>query len=765
VQRIVAPIENLSYNSGFEENFVKTLKSETSADSIFLNLLLKHSPEIMILFDQFGRIIYCTEVFLKRANISSFDKIHLRTFVEVFKGFMEPAEADWMDTNFQQAMDARLNITLDISIDFRHDGEIKNYVVHFTPMMDDKNSLLGAITLFHDLTDFLQAKKAKAESQAKSDFLANMSHEIRTPLNAILGLSEAELDKNLPEQTHLNLEKIYNSGATLLGIINDILDISKIESGRMELILSKYDIASMIYDTISLNIVRIGSKPIDFELQIDEHLPSVVYGDELRVKQILNNLLSNAFKYTPHGKVILKIESEIENNDVWLTVSVSDTGIGIRRDDIDRLFSQYEQVNIQSHRHIEGTGLGLSICRNLLDLFGGDIHVDSVYGEGSTFTVRFRQGIVNSAPIGSEMVNNLKRFQYTDRRVKNKNLIRTHMSYARILVVDDLITNLDVAKALLAPYDITVDCVLSGEEAIAKIKDAKVHYDAILMDHMMPNMDGIETARIIREEIDGDYGKTVPIIALTANALVGSAQIFLQNGFQDFLSKPVNVTDLDMVLNRWVKRADMHVEPFKLSVESDDDSNSLESVSIEGMDIAGGIGRYGGSASYLQVVRSFASHTPDILDKLTDIGATPLKDYAILVHGIKGSAYGISANRIGRFAEDLEAAAKRGDEQFVKENSPLFIRSAKTLLGALNDLLKKTDTKKDILPAPDPNVFIALKQACLEFDSQKMEDILLETEKYTYQTGGGIIKTIRYLADNLEYEELLKTLEDMIEKG
>jgi CheY-like chemotaxis protein/two-component sensor histidine kinase len=587
-----------------------------------------------------------------------------------------------------------------------------------------------------------------------------MSHEIRTPLNAILGLSEAELDKDLPEETHLNLEKIYNSGATLLGIINDILDISKIESGRMELVQSKYDIASMIYDTISLNIVRIGSKPIDFELQIDEYLPSIVYGDELRVKQILNNLLSNAFKYTPRGKVILKIDGEFENNDIWLTVSVSDTGIGIKRDDMERLFSQYEQVNLHSHRHIEGTGLGLSICKKLLDLFGGDISVESVYGEGSTFTVRFKQGVVNSSPIGAEMVGNLKRFQYTDKRIKSKNLVRSRMSYARILVVDDLITNLDVAKALLAPYDISVDCVLSGEEAIERIKEGKIHYDAILMDHMMPGMDGIEAARIIRDEIEGDYAKTVPIIALTANALVGSAQLFLQNGFQDFLSKPVNVTDLDMVLNRWVKRSDMHAEPIKLTIESDDDIYPLEAVKIDGIDIQGGVNRYGGAEPYLQVIKSFLNHTPEILEKIKSTSEIPLPEYAILVHGIKGAAYGISANRIGRFAEDLEAAAKRGDSQFVSENNSLFIKSTKAILGVLGALLKKMEVKKDILPSPDPKAFIALKQACLEFDSQKMEEILSSLEKYVYQTGGGFIKTLRRLADNLDYDELIKTLEE-----
>jgi CheY-like chemotaxis protein len=339
------------------------------------------------------------------------------------------------------------------------------------------------------------------------------------------------------------------------------------------------------------------------------------------------------------------------------------------------------------------------------------------------------------------------------------------MSYAKILVVDDLITNLDVAKALLAPYDISVDCVLSGEEAIEKIKDNKVHYDAILMDHMMPNMDGIETARIIREEIDGDYAKTVPIIALTANALVGSAQLFLQNGFQDFLSKPVNVTDLDMVLNRWVKRSDMHSEPVKLGIESDDDENPLTNYKIDGVDINGGIARYGGVKQYLQVVKSFVNHTPSVLDKIKDESVVSLHEYAVIVHGIKGAAYGISANRLGRFAEDLEAAAKRGNAQLVAENNSLFIKSVKALLGVLNDLLNTVEIKKDILPAPDINAFINLKQACKEFDSQKMEEILSEIEKYTYQTGGGIVRTIRYLVDNLEYEETIRTLEELIANG
>jgi CheY-like chemotaxis protein len=368
--------------------------------------------------------------------------------------------------------------------------------------------------------------------------------------------------------------------------------------------------------------------------------------------------------------------------------------------------------------------------------------------------------VINSAPIGSEMVSNLKLFQYTGRRTKSKNLIRISMPYAKILVVDDLITNLDVAKALLAPYDINVDAVLTGAEAVEKIREEKVRYDAILMDHMMPGMDGIEAVRVIREEIGTEYAKNVPIIALTANALVGSSQTFLQNGFQDFLSKPVNITDLDMVLNRWVKRSVQETVPARLSDGDDEngESDELQNIEIDGVDIAGGIGRYGGAEQYTQVLRSFVNHTPDLLKKITDIAGRPLKEYAIIVHGIKGAAYGVSANTVGHLAEDLEAAAKRDDAAFVLKNNPLFIKSANALLAVLGDSIKKIEVKKDVLPFPNPDSIAALKTACLEFDVQKMEAVISELESYSYQTGGDFIKTIRYLADNLEYDELLKTL-------
>jgi CheY-like chemotaxis protein len=285
----------------------------------------------------------------------------------------------------------------------------------------------------------------------------------------------------------------------LLGIINDILDISKIESGKFDLIPVEYDIPSLVNDTVNLNAVRIGSKPIEFRLHIDENLPVRLLGDELRVKQIFNNLLTNAFKYTEAGTVDWHLSSERTGDDVWITGVVADTGIGIREADIFKLFTDYNQVDTTSTRRIEGTGLGLSITKKMVELMDGNITVKSEYGKGSTFTVRFCQCAVNSDTIGKETAQNLAEFRYyVRRRSKNERLVRAYIPYASVLVVDDVPTNLDVAKGMMKPYGMNVDCASGGQAAINLIRKEEVKYSAIFMDHMMPDMDGIEATRIIR---------------------------------------------------------------------------------------------------------------------------------------------------------------------------------------------------------------------------------------------------------------------------
>ncbi|MDR2295427.1 MAG: response regulator, partial [Clostridiales Family XIII bacterium] len=374
---------------------------------------------------------------------------------------------------------------------------------------------IGFVIIFQMRIYHEEKQKATDAMRAKSEFLAGVSHEIRTPLNAVIGLGELEMRKDLPPDTLENLAKMQNSGNILLGIINDLLDISKIESGRFEMTPAEYDLPSMINDTVSLNIVRIGSKPIDFSLELADDLPVRLFGDELRIKQILNNLLSNAFKYTREGKVTLSMRGRRDGDAFWLICRVSDTGIGIRKEDIGRLFTEYNKLDMTSNRHIEGTGLGLSICKNLVEMMGGCIEVESVYGAGSAFTADMRQTLVGDAIMDRATMQNLMSFNYNlERNKRSKNLILTQMPYARVLVVDDVVTNLDVAKGILLPYGLTVDCASGGREAVRLVRAGNPRYDLIFMDHMMPEMDGIETVRVIREEIGTDYAKTVPIIAL-----------------------------------------------------------------------------------------------------------------------------------------------------------------------------------------------------------------------------------------------------------
>ena len=554
---------------------------------------------------------------------------------------------------------------------------------------------IAAGYLVKPYTEAIDSKEiAVKASESKSSFLANISHEMRTPLNAIIGLSELTLGSDDAKgEVAVNLEKIYNAGMTLLGTINDLLDISKIEAGRFDLIPVRYDLPSLINDTAALNSVRVGSKPIQFIMEIDENLPSQFFGDELRIKQMLNNLLSNAFKYTREGHVKWSITGKHGGGQFFLVFIVSDTGTGIREENQTLLFEEYSQIDAKANRTIEGTGLGLALVKKMATMMNGSVSVESKFGKGSTFTLQIQQQPLTDEVLGPEVAFNLTHMQFSQSKLaRNARLTRLKLPYARVLIVDDVATNLDVARGMLKPYEMQVDSVMSGQAAVDAIREAQVRYNAVFMDHMMPGMDGIEATHKIRE-IGTEYAKTVPIIALTANAIVGNEEMFLSRGFQAFLSKPIDIMRLDVEIRRWVRdKAQESVTVLDKSASPSVDTEQPQAAwEIEGVDKAKALRQFGSNETFFIVLHSFVVNTPGLLDKIRTCTESQLPEYALLIHGIKGTCFGICADTVGKQAEALEHAARQGEFHYVSEHNALFIKAAEELIDCINIILQKYD--------------------------------------------------------------------------
>jgi PAS domain S-box-containing protein len=638
-----------------------------------------------------------------------------------------------------------------------------SYKVDVEILKDINGETAGYIEVVQDITQMETMAKRQMEaetiSKAKSAFLATMSHEIRTPLNAIIGITDIQIqDQTLSQSTREALIKICNSGDMLLHIINDILDLSKIEAGKLELVPVNYDVPSLINDTISLNIPRISIKPIEFQLNINENVPLEMFGDELRIKQILNNLLSNAFKYTDRGKVTLLVDLEKKKGDedrnVILIFKVSDTGHGMTQEEISNMFNEYSRFNMETNRTTEGTGLGMGITKHLIRLMSGEIYVESEPGKGSAFTVRLPQKEGDSGIIGKELAENLQRFHFDKLPLMRKTEItREPMPYGHVLIVDDVETNLYVAKGLMTPYDLKIDLAMSGYEAIEKIKEGNI-YDIIFMDHMMPKMDGVEAAKLIR-----DMGYTQPIVALTANAVVGQAEMFMENGFDGFIPKPIDLRQLNVMLNKLIRNKqpqEVIEKAWHEKAEKDRYIRGSTQQSI-GPELAGIFARDAEKAiSTLETILQKNFHSED-----------DIQLFIINVHAMKSALANIGEAELSNAALRLEQAGREKDIIMMSSKTNDFLDSLRMVIKKLKPADDENESSEDSRDALDylREKLAVIHKACVSFDKKTIKDTLSELKEKTWShdTKEMINKIAEYLLHS-EFDNAAALADEYIKK-
>lgn len=621
-----------------------------------------------------------------------------------------------------------------------------------------------------------KSERAFAASQAKSSFLANMSHEIRTPINAVLGMNEMILRESEDSNIVGYAENVRIAGNTLLGLINDILDFSKIEAGKIEIIPVDYDLSSVINDLVVMAKTRADKKGLALELDFDKEIPKILNGDEVRIKQVITNILTNAVKYTEKGSIRFHIGFERiqeEPDQVLLRVSVKDTGIGIKPEDMPKLFSKFERIEENRNRNVEGTGLGMSITQSLLSMMGSELEVTSTYGEGSEFSFALKQRVVKWDALG-DYESSYQMLVHNREKYREKFIAPE----ACVLVVDDNPMNLIVFKGLLKQTKIKVETADNGDEGLTMASGKK--YDVIFLDHMMPGKDGIETLHEMKAQKDNPNHET-PTVCLTANAISGAREQYVAAGFDDYLTKPVDSSKLeemmmeylpgDKIIRKQEKEqdsgtdAEAGTEPEGMKDPvSQADTDRLEILqNCEEIDVSAGIHNSGSVEGYLSMIKIFYDSLEEKLSEIESFYESgDFKGYTIKVHALKSSARIIGAEEIGEDAQKLEAAGKRDDLDYIRAHHGVFLSRCRKLNEKLSESCMEAEEsigKAQISEEMLKSAYEEIRQAAEDMNIDRLEEILKQLEGYAVpQSEEERYKEIKAAVSGFDYDAVLEVL-------
>ncbi|MCL2154633.1 MAG: ATP-binding protein [Leptospirales bacterium] len=554
IRKLKREIIHLNHSIAQEKTAYTTVLNQQKASTFimrererYLALLLANSPSIIFFLSQAGRIEFCTEYFTAKAGFKTTTDVLGHTLQEVLSPFLDNLSHELLLQQTNNVIQMNEPLYFDIAFCFNQDGREEEFTGLLVPMKDENNHSNGIMLMFNDITDLKRSREeALAASQAKSSFLSNMSHEIRTPMNAIIGMTSiGKKEKNL-ERKDYAFEKIESASTHLLGIINDILDISKIESGKMELSNITFSFTQMIDRVKSVIIIKMQDKDQHFSIEIDPAIPNILYGDDQRLTQVITNLLSNATKFTPEGGNITfnaKLLSR-QMNKCYIKMYVMDSGIGMTEQEQNKLFNVFQQAQAGTARKYGGTGLGLAISKRILELMGGEIWVESEPGKGSCFFFTVSLDIPDNISDEADFLQSIK----SESNIRNAYI---DFSEKTILLVDDIDINLEIVIAMLEPTSIKIDTAKSGKEAFDIFSSNPEQYNLILMDMQMPEVDGLEATKMIRE-LDKTNAATIPIIAMTANVFKEDIEKCIAAGMNDHLGKPVNLDEIMKILVQYL---------------------------------------------------------------------------------------------------------------------------------------------------------------------------------------------------------------------